>query len=208
MAFIILVQHLERWAALLSSLAQLPLVLVLRRSILRSGPLWQSDVEKGLALVGGISAGTHLAELLFYDNYSISWKWTSSGLVCGKGSLLWMRRIELFLLFKEDFLAFIRSTLALIRRTLALTRTTFSSMSAPDIVSAAHYVWQAYRQPRDGWRLQNTWIFGKVPNGFWPTPSFSESYIALFATKLWQKCVCSYGGTFVYYMILFPMRCM
>ena len=43
------------WAmrtALLSSLAQLPLVLVLRRSILRSGPLWQSDVEEGSALVG------------------------------------------------------------------------------------------------------------------------------------------------------------
>ena len=72
-------------AALLSSLAQLPLVLVLRRSILRSGPLWQSDVEKGLALVGGISAGSHLAELLFYDYYSISWKWTSSGLVCVAG---------------------------------------------------------------------------------------------------------------------------
>ena len=41
-----------------------------------------------------------------------------------------------------------------------------------------------------------------------PRPSFSESYIALFATKLWQKCVCSYGGTVVYYMILFLMRCM
>ena len=41
-----------------------------------------------------------------------------------------------------------------------------------------------------------------------PPLSFSESYIALFATKLWQKCVCSYGGTFVYFMILFPMRCM
>ena len=39
-------------------------------------------------------------------------------------------------------------------------------------------------------------------------PSFSESYIADFATKLRQKCVCSYGGTFVYFMILFPMRCM
>ena len=168
-------------AALLSSLAQLPLVLVLRRSILRSGPLWQSDVEKGLALVGGISAGSHLAELLFYDYYSISWKWALSGVVCGKGSLLWMGRVELFLLFKEDFLAFIRSTLALIRRTLALTRTTFSSMSAPDIVSAAHYVWQAYRQPRDGWRLQNRWIFGKVPNDFWPPPLiFGKSYCNFF----------------------------
>ena len=39
-------------------------------------------------------------------------------------------------------------------------------------------------------------------------PSFSESYIALFATKLWQFYVCWYGGTVVYYMILFPMRCM
>ena len=41
-----------------------------------------------------------------------------------------------------------------------------------------------------------------------PPPSFSESYIALFATKLGQKCICSYEGTVVYYMILFPMRCM
>ena len=86
MAFIILVQHLERWAALLSSLAQLPLVLVLRRSILRSGPLWQSDVEEGLALIGGISAGTHLSVLLFYGYYSISWKWTSFGLVCDRAA--------------------------------------------------------------------------------------------------------------------------
>ena len=39
-------------------------------------------------------------------------------------------------------------------------------------------------------------------------PSFSESYIANFATKVRQKCVCSNGGTFVYCMILFPMRCM
>ena len=75
--------------------------------------------------------------------------------VVWQDSLLWMWRVDLFLLFKDDFLALIRSTLALIRRTLALTRTTFSSMSAPDIVSAAHYVWQAYRQPKDGWHLQN-----------------------------------------------------
>ena len=44
---------------------------------------------------------------------------------------------------------------------------------------------------REGWRLQNWWIFGKVPNGLWPPPSFSENHIADFATKLWQKCVCS-----------------
>ena len=117
-----------------------------------------------------------------------------------QGSLLWMGRVDLFLLFKEDFLAFIRSTLALIRRTLALTRTTFSSMSAPDIVSAAHYVWQAYRQPRDGWRLQNRWIFGKVPNGLWsPPPTFicckhpewkcSEQYFSL--TSIAIVAICS-----------------
>ena len=61
---------------------------------------------------------------------------------------------------------------------------------------------------REGWHLQKWWIFGKVPNGLWPPSSFSESYIVDFATKLRQKCICSYGGTFVYYMILFPMRCM
>ena len=44
---------------------------------------------------------------------------------------------------------------------------------------------------REGWHLQKWWIFGKVPNGLWPPPSFSENHVALFATKLRQKCVCS-----------------
>ena len=69
-------------------------------------------------------------------------------------------------------------------------------------------LYQSHASLRDVSRFQIGWIFGKVQNGLWPPPSFSESYIALFATKLWQKCVCSYGGTFVYFMILFPMRCM
>ena len=39
---------------------------------------------------------------------------------------------------------------------------------------------------REGWRLQNWWIFGKVPNGLWPPcpSSFSENHIADFATKV------------------------
>ena len=37
---------------------------------------------------------------------------------------------------------------------------------------------------RDGWPHQNGWIFGKIPNGLWPPPSFSENYIADFATKV------------------------
>ena len=44
---------------------------------------------------------------------------------------------------------------------------------------------------RDRRRLQNRRIFGKVPNGLWLPPSFSENHIADFATKLRQKCVCS-----------------
>ena len=53
------------------------------------------------------------------------------------------------------------------------------------------YLYHLYPSLREGWRLQNWWIFGKVPNGLWPPPSFSENYVALFATKLRQKCVCS-----------------
>ena len=37
---------------------------------------------------------------------------------------------------------------------------------------------------RDGWHHQNGLIFGKIPNGLWPPPSFSENYIADFATKV------------------------
>ena len=37
---------------------------------------------------------------------------------------------------------------------------------------------------RDAYPFQNEWIFGKVPNGLWPPPSFWESYIAHFATKV------------------------
>ena len=38
---------------------------------------------------------------------------------------------------------------------------------------------------REASPLQNGWIFGKVPNGLWPPPpSFSENYIADFATKM------------------------
>ena len=34
---------------------------------------------------------------------------------------------------------------------------------------------------REGWRLQNRWVFGKVQNGFWPPrPSFLENNIAFF----------------------------
>ena len=69
-------------------------------------------------------------------------------------------------------------------------------------------LYQSHASLRDVSRFQIGWIFGKVQNGLWPPPSFSESYIALFATKLGQKCICSYEGTVVYYMILFPMRCM
>ena len=100
------------------------------------GPRWWNKCRYTFGCTSILWLVLHLLEMKFI--------WTS----VWQCSLLWMGRVDLFLLFKEDFLAFIRSTLALIRRTLALTRTTFSSMSAPDIVSAAHYVWQAYnRQP-------------------------------------------------------------
>ena len=41
---------------------------------------------------------------------------------------------------------------------------------------------------RDGWRLQNGWIFGKVPNGLWPPPLiFGKSccgfFIRLYSLK-------------------------
>ena len=50
-------------------------------------------------------------------------------------------------------------------------------------------------------RFQIGWIFGKVPNGLWPPSHFQKVILR----NSWQKCVCSYWGTFVYYMI---MRCM
>ena len=37
---------------------------------------------------------------------------------------------------------------------------------------------------RDAYPFQNGWIFGKVPNGLWPPPSFSESYVAIFLNWL------------------------
>ena len=40
---------------------------------------------------------------------------------------------------------------------------------------------------REGWRLQNGSIFGKVPNGLWPPPSFSENHIANFFRNSWPK---------------------
>ena len=39
-------------------------------------------------------------------------------------------------------------------------------------------------QLRDAFPFQNRWIFGKVPNGLWLPPSFSESYIAIFLNWL------------------------
>ena len=58
---------------------------------------------------------------------------------------------------------------------------------------------------RDGWRHQNGWIFGKVPNGICPPPLiFGKSYCG-FRDK---SAYVHYGGTVVYYVILFPMRCL
>ena len=62
----------------------------------------------------------------------------------------------------------------------------------------------SYTIRRDEWRYKNWWIFGKGPNGLWPPLHFRKVILRISR----QKCVCSYGGTFVYFMILFPMRCM
>ena len=40
---------------------------------------------------------------------------------------------------------------------------------------------------REASHLQNGWIFGKVPNGLWPPPSFSESYVANYFRNSWPK---------------------
>ena len=58
---------------------------------------------------------------------------------------------------------------------------------------------------RDRWRHQNGWIFGKVPNGLWPPPLIFGKSCCGFRDK---SAYVHYGGTVVYYMILFPMRCM
>ena len=44
----------------------------------------------------------------------------------------------------------------------------------------------------------------KFQTAFDPPPHFRKIILRISR----QKCVCSYGGTFVYFMILFPMRCM
>ena len=48
----------------------------------------------------------------------------------------------------------------------------------------------------------------KFQTAFDPPPSFLENHVADFATNRRQKWVCSLWRTVVYYMILFPMRCM
>ena len=48
----------------------------------------------------------------------------------------------------------------------------------------------------------NFWKSSKRP--LTPPPHFRKVILRISR----QKCVCSYGGTFVYYKILFPMRCM
>ena len=59
-----------------------------------------------------------------------------------------------------------------------------SLVKLPDNV-AKQFTWaNQHKRLRDGWRHQNGWIFGKVPNSFWPPPSFSESYIANFLNWL------------------------
>ena len=38
------------------------------------------------------------------------------------------------------------------------------------LVSFSHKILSPQNSSRGGWRHQNGWIFGKVPNGLWPTP--------------------------------------
>ena len=61
---------------------------------------------------------------------------------------------------------------------------------------------------RDRWRHQNGWIFGKVPNGLWPPPHFRKIILRISRQNCDKSAYVQYGGTVVYYMILFPMRCM
>ena len=56
---------------------------------------------------------------------------------------------------------------------------------------------------RERWHYQIGWISGKIPNGLWPPPSFSENYIAIFYSGygciyarryegqiVWNACTC------------------
>ena len=72
-----------------------------------------------------------------------------------------------------------------------------------------HFTWRpSILQPsfRDRWGHQNGWIFGKVPNGLWPP--FWKIMLRISRQNCDKSAYVHYGGTVVYYMILFPMRCM
>ena len=62
---------------------------------------------------------------------------------------------------------------------------------------------------RDRWGHQNGWIFRKVPNCIWPPPPhFQKIILRILRQNCDKSGYVHYGGTVVYYMILFPMRCM
>ena len=69
-------------------------------------------------------------------------------------------------------------------------------------------VWTVCLVFRDGWHHQNGWIFGKIPNGLWPPPHFRKIILRILRQNCDKSAYVHYGGTVVYYMILFPMRCM
>ena len=50
--------------------------------------------------------------------------------------------------------------------------------------------------------------FRKVPNGLWPPPHFRKIMLRFSRQNCDKSAYVQYGGTVVYYMILFPMRCM
>ena len=72
---------------------------------------------------------------------------------------------------------------------------------------SADLVWSL----REASPLQNGWIFGKVPNGLWPPPIIFGKLCCGFRDKnAWfrdKSAYVHYGGTVIYYMIIFPMRC-
>ena len=72
---------------------------------------------------------------------------------------------------------------------LAFIIKTFRAESASMKTSVFAIVFWHHFSFRYAFPFQNGWIFGKVPNGFWPPPppSFSESYVTNFFRNSWPK---------------------
>ena len=103
----------------------------------------------------------------------------------------------------------------------------FTSLWSDHHISSLYMVWEMTSQFWVQWsRFWMQWVTVVFDDVFFtlgkPVPTIIDEFLEKFQTAFdhpphfrkvilrisRQKCVCSYGGTVVYYMILYPMRCM